>query len=127
MKTNSACRVLVVSSRHDWRHRLSPELIDSEWDLYFVTCANEGMDLLTKKQFDLIVVDDSLRDMEPPEFCLSITDLVSNKPSILVACDEAGRFTRLWEYCGVDLAGSRDDVSRSIKSAMQRIEACAKQ
>lgn len=120
MPNHSPHRALIVSSKHDWRNTLIPKLIDPDWDLYIVSRANEGADLLTKKHFDLIVVDDSLRDMDPPEFCLAINDLVSNKPLVLVAGEEVERYQRLWKYCAVHMAGSRDEVGRSVKTAMQR-------
>jgi DNA-binding response OmpR family regulator len=119
MPNQSPHRALIVSSEHDWRNTLVPKLIDPDWDLYVVSRAIEGTDLLTKKRFDLIVVDDSLRDMDPPEFCLAINDLASNNPLVLVAGEELDRYQRLWKYCAVHMAGSRDEVGRSVKTAMQ--------
>ena len=113
-------RALIVSSLRDWRGRLVPKLNESGWDLYVVSRAHEGADLLTKKRFDLIVVDDSMPDMDPPEFCLAITDLTSNEPLVLVAGEEAIRYRQIWDRCGVHLAGSRDKIGRSIRAAMQK-------
>jgi hypothetical protein len=45
----------------------------------------------------------------------------------MVAGDEAERYQRIWKHCAVHLAGSRDEVGRSVKSAMRHAETRALQ
>jgi DNA-binding response OmpR family regulator len=117
-----AHRALIVSTDPAWRQRIIPPMLRPGWDVYAVNAAGEGADLLTKKRFDVIVIDDSTHDMDQPEFCFTVADLANNDPLVLVAGEDTERFKRVWEYCNIHAVGTRENVGRELPSALYQAE-----
>lgn len=91
------------------------------WDVHTVSRGADALDMLRKRRYELIMVDDSVPDQSPLEFCLNATDIVPNAPTLMVA---SGNFTpvrAIWEKCRIAAAAPARQIVAKLPAIMDAI------
>jgi CheY-like chemotaxis protein len=109
---------LVAARDSDWRN-IYQDALEQQGCVVFPTPDGlEGMQLMKEHQYDIVVVDESLAEAGQVEFVLSVRDLMTNGPVILVAGASMARFVKVWQQCNVYSADSRSATVRRIADAV---------
>jgi DNA-binding response OmpR family regulator len=91
------------------------------WDVHTVSRGIDALDLLHKRRYDLVVIDESIEDRSPLEFSLSVADIASNKPAIIVAANHFTPVKALRDKCRVIDAASTDELPGKLSNLLGRV------
>ena len=111
-------RALVASSDQRWRAKYVNALLNAGCDVHTATDGFQGLNLLRCQVYDLVLMDDSVNDLEPVEFSFNVREVAANNPVLMVAGNDVGRFGRAWSRCNVFFAGAKPQVLNLIQKAV---------
>lgn len=83
--------------------------------LRIVSNAIEATDLLDKRNYEIIVFDDTVEMMNPVEFAFYVPDLTSDDAHTIAVGETLGTYENVLERCGVTLAQSLDELHRRLE------------
>jgi len=116
-------KALVVTAADDWSALFAGELIGKGCDVHTASEAAEAVDLLRKHQYDLMVVDQDVGGMDVVEFVLTVRDIASGEPVLLVSDVPTANKQKVWDRCGVFVAGTRAVVAKRLGEAIAAVPA----
>lgn len=87
-------------------------------DVHTTSDGMEGVDLIHKQKYDIVVVDETLAQMSHVEFVLNVRDIASEMPVAIVTGHVVEKHAKLWQHCEVFFAGSRAAGARKIEEAV---------
>ncbi len=112
----------LVACSHPQRKELYADtMLKRGWDVHTVSRGTDALEMLHKRRYQLIMMDDSVPDQSPLEFCLNATDIASNAPTLMVA---SGNFTpvqAIWEKCRIAAAAPARQIVKKLPAVMDAI------
>lgn len=123
---NSNLKTLLLSGNREWRGRCVRELIFHDCDLHTASSGFDGLDLLRKHVYDIVLVDDTLHDMSAIEFVLNMVDIAGTSPLMAVAGEGLDRYEQVWSRCQVGCVGTRDAVARALPEMLRGMHSGSK-
>ena len=114
----SSLKALVASADGDWRTLFADTLMGRGCDVHTTSDGMEGVDLIHKHDYDIVVVDETLAQMSHVEFVLNVRDIASKMPVAIVTGKAVEKHAKLWQHCGVFFAGNRPAGARKIEEAV---------
>ena len=112
--------VLIISGNHKEKSSLTAFLIAAGYDVVAVNTPEEGMDILSKKSFDIFIIDQSCRGIGGLKFLNLIQPSYPNALKILITNDPVTDACTKKTLYGVDYILSRpihpDILEEKIKS-----------
>jgi CheY-like chemotaxis protein len=117
---SSSLTALVVTGDRRWRGQCVDRLLTAGCDVHTASDGLRGINLLRKQIYDLVVVDDSLKDVSPLEFTLNLRELTANAPVYIIAGVHLENLPQLWRFCRIFFVGSPDDALARIDAAIER-------
>jgi len=116
-------KALVVASGADRITSYMDILVQEGCDAVAATEAFDALALLRRHQFDLVIVDESLHNMLPLEFTLTLRDMRVHQPIAIVASPSQQRtFQRLASHLRTEFVGSLEEAMHYIPEAVRLAE-----
>lgn len=110
---------LIVSADLDWNAELAQAIRDAGARPHVERDGLAALRKLRRQVFHLVIVDDSLDDYGPLEFCLHLRDLADAQPVTVLAGDGLSAHERIWPRCGVRWAGQKHELDRVLPEVVE--------
>ncbi len=121
---NGNAHIALIACCHQKRkEQYTKSALNEGWDVHTVSRGTDAFDLLHKRRYDLIVMDESIDDQSPVEFSLSAADIATNHPAIVVAAKRFTPVKALWDECRVIHAAPFEDIAAKLPDLLEQVAA----
>lgn len=109
---------MIVTENSEWREQVERHLRGAKAEVTSTADGMRCMEMLRKQRFDLVLIDESIRQAGPVEVLLTLRDLSEPLPITLVTGSEISRLEKVWKRCDVFFYGSRLDALPALERAI---------
>lgn len=118
---------LVLVRDREWQEVLNRFLDNHHCQVVVSTDAVEALDIAGKTRFDIVIVDNLLKNVRAPEVVLNLKD-ISPESTVVVLGAGLDRWTKIWRYCGTfatvpysqSLTGARQALGHVMEIMRER-------
>ena len=109
-------RGLLATTDDAWRIKAATALLNNNVDVHTTRTASDCIDLLRKHPYQIVVIDDSLHDLNALEFSLTVREFCGDTPQILIAAPELEeKIQRFKRLAKVQFIGTKKATTAHIK------------
>lgn len=114
---------LIACCHQKRKEQYTRAALEEGWDVHTASRGIDALDLLHKRRYDLIIMDESIDDQSPVEFSLSAADIASNQPAIVVAAKRFTPVKALWDKCRVIHAAPFEETAGKLANLLEHVAA----
>jgi ActR/RegA family two-component response regulator len=105
---------LVACAYEPWQREYAHALIASGWEVDVTGRGIEAVQMVRKRPYSLLVIDDTIADLGALELVLNLRDLAGDKPQLLVAGQNLQRFQSIWTRCRAAFVGTHAELMHRL-------------
>lgn len=109
-------KTLIAVGNENWNSVFSEAFRYNGHKVHSTSEGETALHLAQNNIYDHILIDDSLRQMQQIEFVLNLKEVLSRPTKLIISGDHVQKYLRVWNYCGVKIKGTRDEILKLVQS-----------
>lgn len=115
-------KALLAVKNDKWMSLFEEAFREFDFEIHLTSDGKTAFDLARRDKYDVLLIDDSLSgSLEQKELLLNLRDVKKELPYIMITGPEVKKYSKLWDYCDVDVAERRRSLVDRIPSILKNI------